>query len=250
MAQAKRSPAKALTFWESLQPLIELYNLHLDFTPCVGVFPPMPLNDADREKMRNYLRRHARHIFLKAPAKMLDMDRESRKTLGYGTLENFLASEGRDWFSSEYAIELCQFWYRLCFLLDLYIDGEFTGKYLHILQALLNEFKPAFMLRDRATRELYSIAAFWDAPLDTQRYEILWGGGIVETGEVLSKYRLDVGDLLAQLTFSLYRIIADDVRVVRCQRKKCSNIFAPKPRAPRMGKAPKYCPSCRSKRKT
>jgi hypothetical protein len=248
MAQAKRSPAKALKFWESLQPLIELYNLHLDFTPCVGVFPPMPLKDADREKLRNYLRRHARHIFLKAPAKMLVMDRGAGKTLGYGTLENFLASEGRDWFSSEYAIELCQFWYRLCFLLDLYIDGKFTGKYLHFLQALLNEFKPAFMLRDRDSGELRRVG--WTDPIDVKRFELVWGGGIVETGEVLSKYKIDVGDLLARLTFSLYRIIADGVRVLRCQRRRCSNIFIPKPRAPSTGKVPKFCLSCRSKRKT
>jgi hypothetical protein len=235
MAQAKRSPAKALKFWESLQPLIALYNLHLASPPT----------DEDKEKIKEYLRRYAPHIFL--------YQKGSDLVIKYGTvpgtLPEFQRLEGRDWFSTEYFVDFCQFCRTLCWLLGLYADQKFTGKRLEHLQELLLQFRPTFMLRHRATRELYSIAAFWDAPLDTQRYEILWGGGIVETGEVLSKYKIDVGDLLAQLTFSLYRIIANSVRVVRCQRKKCSNIFAPKPRAPRMGKAPKYCPSCRSKRK-
>jgi hypothetical protein len=236
MAQAKRSPARALKFWESLQPLIELYNLHLASPPT----------DEDKEKMKEYLRRYAPHIFLYQKGS----DLVTKYGTVPGTLPEFQRLEGRDWFSTEYFVDFCQFCRTLCWLLGLYADQKFTGARLVDLQELLLQFKPTFMLRHRATRELYSIAAFWDAPLDTQRYEILWGGGIVETGEVLSKYKIDVGDLLARRTFSLYRIIADGVRVLRCQRRRCSNIFIPKPRAPSTGKVPKFCPSCRSKRKT
>jgi hypothetical protein len=235
MAQAKISPAKALKFWESLQPLIALYNLHLASPPT----------DKDKEKIKEYLRRYAPHIFL--------YQKGSDLVIKYGTvpgtLPEFQRLEGRDWFSTEYFVDFCQFCRTLCWLLGLYADQKFTGARLVDLQELLLQFRPTFMLRHRATRELYSIAAFWDAPLDTQRYELLWGGGIVETGEIRGKYKLDVSNLLAQLTFSFYRIVADGVRVVRCQRKKCPNIFVPRPRAPTKGKLPRYCPRCRSKRK-
>ena len=247
MAKAKRKPARALTFWENLQPLVKLYNLHIDFNSCVGVFPPRPLKDADREKIVDYLRQHAPHVFSKASAQMFVMDKKAGKTLCYGTLENFRQSEGRDWFISEYAAGLCWFFYRLCSLLDVYIDGKFTGKHLHILEAILREFQPTFMLRERNSGRLFEVP--WNAPIDVKRFEIMWGGGVVSTEGILDKYRLDIGDLLARLAFSLYRIIAEGIRVLRCQRRVCKNVFIPKPRAPTGAKSPKYCPRCRSRRK-
>jgi hypothetical protein len=67
--------------------------------------------------------------------------------------------------------------------------------------------------------------------------------------KVLGKYKIDVGDLLAQLTFSLYRIIADGVRVVRCQRKNVLTSSSPSREPPARETPPNTAPRCRSKRK-
>jgi len=167
---------------------------------------------------------------------------------GYGTLAHFRKSEGRDWFDSEYFHKLVDLRGLLCELLDLYITKRLKGQHLTALQGLLRGFSPTFAIRDRKTDEIADIARFWDKPLDPANIEIIWGG-LIETGGAIERYKLDIGELLAQLVFGLYKIIQMGLPVLRCKNRGCQNIFVPRPGAPSGPKSPKYCPQCRYKRK-
>lgn len=225
----KRGSAKGLALWEYLQPLVEFYNLHLDGS------------EADKEKVEYYLRKHAPHIFRISKAD---------KPGFWGRLSQFQKTEGIDWFESGYFSKFCKYRDYICTLLDLYIDGSFHVHNLLDLQHLLNDFQPLISLRSRADGSLHPVKSKSLSPktLDLQRFEVVWGETL-EAGNVSRSFRLDIGPLLARIVLGLYWTISKGVRVIRCARRGCHNIYIPKPGAPTTGKAPKYCPACRSKRK-
>lgn len=207
---SKRGPAKGLPLWRYLQPLVDFYNLHLDNS------------ESDKEKIQGFLRRHTPDPRWPKP--------EWYRSVGF---KNFTI-----------------LWRDIKALVDAYIAGRVQGLHLAKLEHYLKQHRPLLLLKHR---ESGSLQGFKEDPfqaIDFTQWELVWGEGIVDTSESAAPYQLDIGPLIAKLVFGVYRVYKHHMRVIRCQRRGCKNIYIPKPGAPTTGKAPKYCPSCRSKRKT
>lgn len=224
--KSKRSPARGEALWEYLQPLVEFYNLKLDGS------------ENDKEKVKNYLRKHAQQVF---------SERAKHRTL--------------QWMEGESFQQLRIFWDDMRYLLDSYIDNTLRGCDLVHLKRWLDIFPPTFGFRNRTGEKEKEIAFWgemWSEHIDPRQWEIVFGDGFFVASH---PYRLgptaDLDNWIERifdywkfrLAKGMYQVIQKNVRVIRCAR--CKNIYIPKPRAPTRGeKVPKYCRTCRSKRKS
>jgi hypothetical protein len=208
----KPSPARNLPLWSYLQPLVNFYNLHLD-----------GFNEADKkgEKVDEYLKKY------------VPPD----------------AQPNSEWFHTNGFKNFVILWRDIRILLDAYIEQKVQGQHLAKLGNYLKRHRPLLVLKHRKDGSLRGFYENLEEVIDLTQWEPSWGEGIIDTAESAADYDLLIGPLIAKLIFGVYRIYKHQVRVIRCQRRRCRNIFIPKPRAPSTGKAPKYCPRCRSKRK-
>lgn len=241
----RRGPARGMALWQYLQPLMEFVNIPLAFR----FKPDEPLSESDKELLRDYLGRYAPHLFLKdAEYVRMEAQENPEKFRIWGSVWHFQKSAGIDWFDSDEAKNFCALQTDLRNILELYADDDLTEGFLKArLESQLRRFPLCLALENRATGELRPLEPR-PKRVDLQSSKLTLSP---DTQEICGDYYgLDLGELILRLVRGVFLILSNNLRVIACARRKCNNLFIPKPGAPTRGKVPKYCPSCRSKRKT